>query len=71
MIDGKGFWPASKNNLRAYDNIGQKDDYTTVCLLDYNYFINYYKIVPLDLNKNKKHLMPTQNQYNKLILLEI
>ena len=53
MIDGKGFWPASKNNLRAYDNIGQKDDYTTVCLLDYNYFNNYYKIVPLDLNKQK------------------
>ena len=32
-----------KNNLITYDNIrkittGQGDDYTTGCLLDYNYF---------------------------------
>ena len=34
-----------KNNLTTYDNIrkiaiGQGDDYTTGCLLDYNYFNN-------------------------------
>ena len=37
-----------KNNLKTYDNIrkiatGQGDDYTTSCLLDYNYFNKYYK----------------------------
>ena len=35
-----------KNNLRTYDNIhkiptGQWDDYTTGCLLNYNYFNCY------------------------------
>ena len=35
--------------MRTYDNVqktatGQGDDYTTGCLLDYNYFNNYYKI---------------------------
>ena len=34
-----------KNDLRTYDNIkkitaGQRDDYATSCLLDYNYFRN-------------------------------
>ena len=37
------------NNLRTYDSIGkiatgQGDDYTTGCLLDNNYFKNYYEI---------------------------
>ena len=46
-IDGQNIFDQPvKNNLRTYDNIrkiaiGQGDDYTTACLLDYNYFINY------------------------------
>ena len=57
MIDGKNFFDEpAKNNLRTYDNIkiiaiGQGDDYTTVCLLDYNYFNKYYKIMAIDLRK--------------------
>ena len=44
MIDGQNFFDQPfKNNLRIYDNIlknsiGQGDDYTTGCLLDYYYF---------------------------------
>ena len=46
MIDGKNFFDQPiKNNLRTYDNIrkiatGQPDDYTSGCLLEYNYFNN-------------------------------
>ena len=42
----------------TYENIwkiatGQGDDYTSCCLLDYNYFKNYYKMIAIDLSKNK------------------
>ena len=45
-----------KNNFRTYDNIqkitiGQRDDYATGCLLDYNYFNEYYKMIAMDLSK--------------------
>ena len=45
-----------KNNFRTYDNIqkitiGQRDDYATGCLLDYNYFSEYYKMIAIDLSK--------------------
>ena len=32
---------------------GQADDYTTGCLLDYNYFNNYYKMIGIDLTKQE------------------
>ena len=34
--------------------IGQGDDYTTVCLLDYRYFKKYYKLIAIELNKQQK-----------------
>ena len=43
MIDGKNFFDQTvANNLRTYNSIqknatGQRDDYTTGCLFDYNY----------------------------------
>ena len=59
MIDGRNFFDQPvKNNLITYDNI-QKiatslgGDYTTGCLLDYNYFNNYYKMIAIDLSKQK------------------
>ena len=60
-----------KNNLRTYGSIreiaiGQGYDYTTGCLLDYNYFKNYYKMTAIELSK-QQHLMLIQKQYNKLI----
>ena len=42
--------------------IGQGDDYTTACLLNFCFFKE---------NHNLKHLMLIRKQCNKLILLEI
>ena len=59
MIDGQNFFnQLVKNNLRTYDNIrkiatGQGDDYTTGCLLDYNYFNEYYNMIAIDLSKQQ------------------
>ena len=79
----KRFWSIKKNSI-IHDNIqkiptGQGDDYTTGCLLDYNYFNNHYKMIAMDLSKqqaldadpkaNNKHLMFIQKQYSKLFLL--
>ena len=43
----------------TYDNIwkistGQEDNYTTGCLLHYNYFNKHYKMISLDLSKQEK-----------------
>ena len=59
MIGGQNvFDQPVKNNLRAYDKIrkiaiGQGDDYTADCLLDYNYFNNYFKMIAIDLSKQE------------------
>ena len=59
MIDGQNFFDqAVKSNLRTHDNIrkiatGQRDDYATGYLLDYNYFSNYYKMKAIDLSKQQ------------------
>ena len=44
--------------LKTYDNIrklttGQRDDYTTGYLLDYNYFKKHYKMLAIDLSKQQ------------------
>ena len=57
MTDGKSlFHQPVKSDIRTYDNIqklvtGQVDDYTTGCLLDYNYFKNHYKLIDTDLSE--------------------
>ena len=54
MIDGQNFFnQPAKNNFRTYDNIwkistGQRDYYVTSCLLGYNYFNRYYKMIAID-----------------------
>ena len=59
MIDGKNFFDQPINNMiKTYGNIkkitiGQRDDYTTGCLLDYTYFKKYYKMVAVDLSKQQ------------------
>ena len=59
MIDGKNFLDqVVKNNLSTYDNFrkiatGEEDDYTTGCLLDYNYYNKYYKMIAIDLSKQQ------------------
>ena len=46
------------NNFKTYHNIrkisiGNGDDYTTGCLLDYTYFKNFYKMIAIDLSKQQ------------------
>ena len=41
------------NNIRNIAT-GQGDNYTTRCLLDYNYFNNYYKMIVTDLRKQQE-----------------
>ena len=76
MTDGQNFFDQPvKSNLRIYDNIqkittGQKDDYRSSCLLDYNYFNKCYKIIAIGLSKQLAlDTDPAVTQ--KLILQEI
>ena len=39
-------------NIRKI-SIGQGDDYTTGCLLDYPYFKDHYKLIAIDLSKQQ------------------
>ena len=59
MIDGKNFFDEPvKNEKVTYENIrkfaiGQGDDYTVGCLLDYNYFKRCYQMIAIDLSKQQ------------------
>ena len=59
MIDGKNFFDQSiKNDKVTHENmrkttIGQGDDYTTGCLIDYTYFKKYHKMIAVDLSKQQ------------------
>ena len=56
MISGQNYFDQSvRHKLITYDSIQkigtvQGDDYTTGCLLDYNYFKNYSKMIAIDLS---------------------
>ena len=59
MIDGRNFFDQPINSMtKTYENIGkiaigQGDDYTTGCLLDYSYFKENYKMIAIDLSKQQ------------------
>ena len=59
MIDGKNFFNQPvKNDKVTYESIrkfatGKGDDYATSCLLDYTYFKKFYKMIAVDLRKQK------------------
>ena len=59
MIDGQNFFDQPvRHKLITYNPIqkittGQRDDYTTGCLLYYNYFKNYCKMIAIDLSKQE------------------
>ena len=59
MINGENFFDQPvKNKKITYDNIrkiatGHGDDYTTGCMLDYPYFIETYKMIAVDISKQK------------------
>ena len=60
LIDGRNFYDQPINDLvKQYDEIrktatGQGDDYTTGCLLDYQYFKVQYNLIAIDLSKQKQ-----------------
>ena len=59
MINGENFFDQPiKNRGVTYDNIrkiatGQRDDYTTGCLLHYPYFTDTYNMIAVDLSKQQ------------------
>ena len=64
MTVGKNFFDQPvKNSLITYEKIrkiatGQGDDYTTGCLLDYNYIKSYYNMIAIDLRKKVLDIDP-------------
>ena len=60
LIDGRNFYDQPINDImKQYDEIrktatGQWDDYTTGCLLDYQYFKNHCNLIAIDLSKQKE-----------------
>ena len=59
MIDERNFYDQPINDLiKQYDevrkvSIGYGDDYTTGSLLDYAYFKDNYRLIAVDLSKQK------------------
>ena len=55
IIDGRNFYdnPIEYRELRKV-MIGKGEDYTTGSLLDFNYFDKHYKLVAIDLSKQKE-----------------
>ena len=59
MIDGKNIFDQPvKSYIKTFENIRKittapRDDYTTGCLLGYNYFKNYYNMIAIDLSKQQ------------------
>ena len=80
IINAKNFYDeASDSNIKQYNEIrkltkGQGEDYTTGCLLDYDYIKNRYKLTAADLSRlkaldaNRKaiHLIEFVGQLKKL-----
>ena len=60
LIDGRNFYDQPINDsIKQCDEIrktatGQGDDYTTGCLLDYQYFKDHYQLIAVDLSKEKE-----------------
>ena len=60
LIDGRNFYDQPINDqIRKYDEIrkiatGKGDDYTTGCLLDYQYFKDNYQLIAVNLSKQKE-----------------
>ena len=57
LIYGRNFYDQPINDqIKTYDEIrkiakGKVDDYTTGCLLDYQYFKDHYQLIAVDLSK--------------------
>ena len=59
LIDGRNFYDQPINDsIRKYDEIrkiaGKGDNYSTGCLLDYDYFKKNYQLIAVDLSKQRE-----------------
>ena len=90
MINGENFFDQPvRNNLRTYNiwkiATGQGDDYLASCLLDYNYFNKFYKMIATDFSKQQapdadpkaiqqinftRNLAPEGNAYTTFFVIE-
>ena len=61
IINGEKFYDqATDSDIKRYEDIrklttGQDEDYTTGCLLDYEYIKNNYSLKAVDLSRQKKN----------------
>ena len=59
LINSNNFYDQPINDqIKKYDETrkiatGKGDDYMTGCLLDYQYFLNHYQLIAIDLSKQK------------------
>ena len=71
LVDGRNYYDQPINDMiKQYDEIrriatGQGDDYTTGCLLNYQYFKDHYNLIAIDLSSQKEQML-IQVQFNKL-----
>ena len=58
IINGKNFYyQAIDSNVKRYEEIRKLTtghDYTTGCLLDYDYIKNHYRLIAVDLSRQKE-----------------
>ena len=60
LINGRNFYDQPINDqIKQYNEIrktatGQRDDYTTGCLLDHQYCKDHYNLTAVDLSKEKE-----------------
>ena len=72
IIDGRNFYDNPiESDIEKYRElkkvmIGKGEDYTTGSLLDYNYFKKHYKLVAVDLSKQKEKVY-AWNKFNYLL----
>ena len=64
LIDQQPFFELPvRNKKQAYERIvdicEDQNDYTTGSLLDYDYFLNHYKLIAIDLSR--QDIDPTKN----------
>ena len=59
LIDGRNFYDQpTRDKIKRYDELrkiisGKGDDFTTGCLLDYDYYSKHYLVTACDLSKQK------------------
>ena len=60
IINGKNFYDQPiDSDVKLYEDIiklttGQGEDYTTGCLLDYDYIKNHYRLIAVNLSRQKE-----------------